>query len=183
MKRLSHASRQVQSPSCREMVSRDIAVIHGLMSSRGHATSHRGIDVAFPRVGNTGAVAEENQIEQAALGDPRDILKQSRSGYPGPTHEPGSRHAVSTCVHDKSIAKCILGFFTRNPWFSPLMDRMKVAARDASTQPHKRRRSLITRLHAQVRSETRGRMACRDRGPAWARWTKWGRSACRRRSI
>jgi len=61
-------------------VTRDIAVIHGLMSSRGHATPQRRVDAAFPGIGDAAPVAEENHVEQPALGDPRDILEQADIG-------------------------------------------------------------------------------------------------------
>jgi hypothetical protein len=44
------------------------------------ASAHRRIDAAFPGVGNAAAIAEKDHVEQAALGDPRDILEQPDIG-------------------------------------------------------------------------------------------------------
>src|SRR5262245_7214032 len=44
------------------------------------AVAYRVIDRAFPRVGDAGAVAEKNQVDQSALSDSGDILEQADVG-------------------------------------------------------------------------------------------------------
>jgi len=72
---------------------RDIAVIQGLISSRGQATPRR--HAAFPGVPNPRAVAKEDRVDQAALSNAGSVLEQADIGIM-PPDDPGSRHADST---------------------------------------------------------------------------------------
>jgi hypothetical protein len=40
-----------------------------------HSAAHRRVDATLPGVRNAAAIAEKDHVEQAALGDPRDVLK------------------------------------------------------------------------------------------------------------
>ena len=42
--------------------------------------AHRCVDTTLPGVGDAAAIAEKDHVEQAALGNPRDILEQPHIG-------------------------------------------------------------------------------------------------------
>jgi hypothetical protein len=72
------------------------------------------INRVFPGSRNARRIPEENHIDAATFRGPRHLLEHSDIWMMLIDHEPGVLHCVSTCVHERSIAKCVRFFMSQN---------------------------------------------------------------------
>jgi hypothetical protein len=84
----------------------------------GHAVAHRVVDRALPGVRDAGAVAEEDEVDEPALGNPRDVLEQPDIGIvpadPRARLAPGGLHLRPRHV-DRQMHLGFHAVLTRSP--------------------------------------------------------------------